>query len=83
MHATCRELVSGSTRGGMEGVEGELVASALGWGPVVPLGFDLTESTLVIQNLQRPVTIMSACGSVGLTSKVTLLRSYLMQGQQQ
>eukprot|EP00983_Pelagomonas_calceolata_P081419 1155566-Pelagomonas_calceolata.AAC.5 len=30
MHATCKEYTSGSTRGGMEGVEGELVASALG-----------------------------------------------------
>eukprot|EP00983_Pelagomonas_calceolata_P055598 1144222-Pelagomonas_calceolata.AAC.2 len=64
MHATCRELISGCTRGGMEGVEGELVASALGWGSVVLLGFGLTRSTLVIQNLQRPVPIVSACGFV-------------------
>eukprot|EP00983_Pelagomonas_calceolata_P001868 62282-Pelagomonas_calceolata.AAC.1 len=80
MHATCRELISGSTRGGMEGVEGDLVASVLGWGSVVLLGFGLTRSTLqvviqkstlqvVIQNSQHPVPVMSACGFVGLTLK--------------
>eukprot|EP00983_Pelagomonas_calceolata_P055357 1144122-Pelagomonas_calceolata.AAC.1 len=42
------ELISSSTRGGMEGVEGELVASALGWGSVVLLGFGLTRTKLVI-----------------------------------
>eukprot|EP00983_Pelagomonas_calceolata_P078885 1154428-Pelagomonas_calceolata.AAC.2 len=61
VHATCKELIYGSTRGGMEGVEGELVASALGWGFVVLLGFGLTKSMLVIQNLQRPVPRPNAC----------------------
>eukprot|EP00983_Pelagomonas_calceolata_P080081 1154984-Pelagomonas_calceolata.AAC.1 len=43
MHAACEEDISGSSRGGMEGVEGGLVASALGWGSVVLLGFALTK----------------------------------------
>eukprot|EP00983_Pelagomonas_calceolata_P007654 248284-Pelagomonas_calceolata.AAC.1 len=37
VHAACKEYISTSSRGGMEGVEGELVASALGWGSVVLL----------------------------------------------
>eukprot|EP00983_Pelagomonas_calceolata_P048608 1141135-Pelagomonas_calceolata.AAC.1 len=65
MHAICKEYISGNTRDGMEGVEGELVTSALGWGPVVLLGYGLTRSTLVIQNSQRPVPITSVSSRDG------------------
>eukprot|EP00967_Tisochrysis_lutea_P127193 scaffold215994_cov20-Tisochrysis_lutea.AAC.1 len=72
MHATCKENTSGSFKGGIEGAEGELVASALGWGSVVLLGFGLTRSMLVIKNLQRPWTSQSLyclLVALGLTPK--------------
>eukprot|EP00983_Pelagomonas_calceolata_P049792 1141667-Pelagomonas_calceolata.AAC.1 len=53
-----KEYIFGNTRGGAEGVEGELVASTVVWGPVVLLGFGLMRSTFIIHNSQRPVPIM-------------------------
>eukprot|EP00983_Pelagomonas_calceolata_P083345 1156139-Pelagomonas_calceolata.AAC.10 len=62
MHSTCEEYTSSSSRSGTESVEWEWMTFTLGWGSVVLVGFGLTRSKLVIQKLQRPAPIMSACG---------------------
>eukprot|EP00983_Pelagomonas_calceolata_P057911 1145269-Pelagomonas_calceolata.AAC.1 len=77
MHATCKGYVSGSTRGGKEGVEGEWIAPTLGWESFPLLG----------EKKRHPVSFqrMELSCKLGSSSATVMLRSLgqARGGQQQ